>query len=347
MHLVYAFYIITIIQMEKIKLYTPNEELKELDSLEEYYLNHLEEDAKRKNKRFCKEAEAMRLKKSQEDFYKKNEDVFTTFKHPKKWDKNKITIIKNLQDFIEALDKNDKRIVNDKKYIDKVWLDLDLQSKSIYEQVLTYFIMTSIDKDFYLNLKFLNSKVKEKLTKKEKIILNEERSFVFKSIKNTFIENFNDKYIFNNIKKNEDFNWKNKLFEIRKTLQDIEDNKEEYRFKLLLLKENAKNAEELKKWYYKTYQKKQNKLNMRLKRATLKLKKEYDYIYQEYMSDFKTASDLKKTAYKWKIKTLKNGCYELDKDCKNKRGAFLKFLDKNPDIDMDTIIKQKKLKTIK
>lgn len=149
--------------------------------------------------------------------------------------------------------------------------------KSIYESIINYFILNCLDKDYFINQKFLNSKIKSIYSKKDLISLDEIKTFNFKNLKSDFIENFNNKYVLDYIK---DFNKNNVdlLKDINDLLKDKDYNKENYKFKLQLIKENKNNIKDLKTFknkYYIMYKNLENNINNKIKNRTLKIKDKF------------------------------------------------------------------------
>jgi len=266
---------------------------------------------------------------------------------------NKFFNIYNLENFIKILDENKINLINDKKYIDKVWKKLDSMDKSIYESIINYFILNFLDKDYFLNLKYLNSKIKSLYSKKDLKTLDELNTFNFKELKSNFLENFNNKYILDYIKEYNKIT-KDELKNIYNLLLDKELNKENYKFKLLLIKENnnnIKNLKEFKNKHLKEYNKINTNINNKLKRYSFKIKEKYNFILDELLKDEYNNKDLLKMNYKNRINIYKNNLFNNSKDeykkfLNDKNIRYLNYLNNNLDLDLDKDKKYKSLKLI-
>lgn len=337
----------------KLKTIKNKEELKELRLLKEDIENNINDiDFKIsyyiENKKSIKE-----LKENKKELIDKNLN-------------NKLFNIYHLEEFISNLDKNDKKIINDKKNINKLWKILDLQDKSIYEQVINYFILLYLDKDYFLNLDYLNQKIKSIYSKKELKQLEELNSFSFKELKSNFLDNYNNKYILDYIREYEGITKSNSinLDNVYSLLLDKEDNKDNYRFNLLLInknKDNLKNYKEFKNKYYKQYQKIENSLNMSLKRKTFKLKEKYSILdnnieYKNnkliFIDKDKELKEHIKACYKKRINYYKYNLHLINtqKDyidlISSKNIRYLNYINNNLDLDLDKDKRFKSLKTL-
>lgn len=206
-----------------------------------------------------------------------------------------------------------------------------------------------------MNIDFLNKKLKNNLSKKELKQINELNSFSFKELKSNFLENFNNKYILEYINELENFKSKNNLKDIKLLLNEKNENIENYKFKLLLIKNNSKDIENLKEFknkYYKQYQKIENKVNLNLKRKSLKIKENYINFYNEYINnntiDYKK---LKKLIYKnkiniYKYKLFKNSKLDYKDFINSKNIRYLNYINKNLDLNLDKDKKYKSLKLV-
>lgn len=358
--------------MKKVLLYEKNSlTFDELDYLDSYYL----ENEKKKNQKLNLENEKQKLKKKKEKFYHENEKQILEYEKLKKLDddilewilnkksvkklkekrkklvdknlNNKFYNIENLEKFINFLDKKPARIINDKKWIDKLWKNIDLMDKVTREIVFNYFIVSFLDKDYFLNLDILNKKLKNQYSKKDLKSMNELQAFNLKSLKSDFIENFDSKYIIDYMKEFYSTAWINNIKDIEKLLKEKQENILQYRFNLRLIKENKKdlkNLKEFKKKYYKEYQKNENRININLKRKSEKIIEKFWFLYESAIDE----KIKKKVRYKRKIDMIKNWLLEFlnNEYKKNKWIGFNNFLDKNLDLDLDKNQEFKKLKVI-
>ena len=158
-------------------------------------------------------------------------------------DQNQKNIV-DLQKFIENLYNCKNTIINDKKNIwKKEWLVLNSEDKTVYESIIDYFINDLLQKEnnwkqVFFNPKFIEQKFKLAMTKKEQKDIWDLDAFNFKSLKSNFIENFNNKFIIDYIKENENLtSWKLEL--LKSLLKELETLKTLQKEKIELLKEKA------------------------------------------------------------------------------------------------------------
>ena len=193
--------------------------------------------------------------------------------------------IVDLQKFIENLYNCKNTIINDKKNIwKKEWLVLNSEDKTVYESIIDYFINDLLQKEnnwkqVFFNPKFIEQKFKLAMTKKEQKDIWDLDAFNFKSLKSNFIENFNNKFIIDYIKENENLtSWKLEL--LKSLLKELETLKTLQKEKVELLKEKAwDNKKEYKKLYkelYKKYDTETNKTRQKIK--SLHLKEKYSFL---------------------------------------------------------------------
>lgn len=193
--------------------------------------------------------------------------------------------IVDLQKFIENLYNCKNTIINDKKNIwKKEWLVLNSEDKTVYESIIDYFINDLLQKDnnwkqVFFNPEFIEKKFKYEMTKKEKKDIWEIDAFNFKSLKSNFIENFNNKFIIDYIKENEDLtSWKLEI--LKSLLVEIENLKTLQKEKIEMVKKQAwDNKKEYKKLYkdiYKNYHCNYMKIERKIEK--LHLKEKYNFL---------------------------------------------------------------------